>query len=131
MSIIEKWKQSAKKLKSETLALYFAYRHPQTPWYAKAFAGLVVAYAFSPIDLIPDFILVLGYPDDLILVPMAIRIAIKMVPESVMVECRWQAEEQTGEGKPANQAIAAVIILIWILLVALGIYWLAGVFRLT
>jgi uncharacterized membrane protein YkvA (DUF1232 family) len=128
-TIIEKWKQGTKKLKSETKVLYLAYKHPQTPWYAKAFAGLVVAYAFSPIDLIPDFIPVLGYLDDLILIPLGIGLAIKMIPASVMVDCRIQAEVETAEGKQTNWISVVMIILIWIILAALTIKWLAGVFK--
>ena len=126
---IEKWKQSARKLKSETHALYLAYRHPHTPWYAKAFAGLVIAYAFSPIDLIPDFIPVFGYLDDLILVPLGIALAIKMIPASVMVECRMQAEIETGEGKQANWFAAVIFIMIWLTLAASFVLWLTDSFK--
>ncbi|MCL5612169.1 MAG: YkvA family protein, partial [Chloroflexi bacterium] len=75
--MLDKLKQRARTLKHETIALYFAFRDPRTPWYAKIFAALVVAYAFSPIDLIPDFIPVLGYLDDLILVPAGIALAVR------------------------------------------------------
>ena len=126
---IEKWKQSAKKLKAETYALYLAYKHPQTPWYAKAFAGLVIAYAFSPIDLVPDFIPVLGYLDDLILVPLGIALALKMIPATVMVECRTQAQLNIREGKPVNWLTAVVIVTIWIGLAALCIIWLIDLLR--
>lgn len=126
---IEKWKQSARKLKSETKALYLAYKHPQTPWYAKAFAGLVIAYAFSPIDLVPDFIPVLGYIDDLILVPLGITLAIKMIPGSVMVDCRMQAEIETAEGKQANWISAVIIIMLWITLAVFFMLWLTNFFK--
>ena len=128
-TIVEKWKQSTKKLKAETRVLYLAYKHPQTPWYAKVFAGLVIAYAFSPIDLIPDFIPVLGYLDDLILIPLGIGLAIRMIPAGVMVDCRVQAEAETAEGKQTNWISAVMIILIWILLAALTIRGLTGVFK--
>ena len=104
-STIEKWKQYARELKDETYALYLAYRHPDTPWLAKAFAGLVIAYASSPIDLVPDFIPILGYLDDLVLVPLGIAIALKMIPDAVMVECRRQAKIDLGEGKPVNRPV--------------------------
>ena len=126
---IEKWKQRARKLKSETHALYLAYRHPQTPWYAKAFAGLVIAYALSPIDLVPDFIPIFGHLDDLILVPLGIALAMKMIPTSVMVDCRIQAEIETGEGKPANWFSAVIFIMIWLTLAAFFILWLADFFK--
>jgi uncharacterized membrane protein YkvA (DUF1232 family) len=105
--------------------LYLAYKHPLTPWYAKAFAGLVIAYAFSPIDLIPDFIPVLGYLDDMILIPFGIALALKMIPEDVMTESRTQAQNDLAEGKPVNRIAGVVIVLIWIALAALGILWLS------
>jgi len=90
-SLIEVWKQRAKKLKREVQALALAYQHPETPWYAKVFAGMVIAYSLSPIDLVPDFIPVLGYLDDLILVPLGIALAVRMIPAEVMDDCRAQA----------------------------------------
>lgn len=126
---IEKWKQSAGKLKAETYALFLAYKHPHTPWFAKAFAGLVIAYAFSPIDLVPDFIPVLGYLDDLILVPLGIALALKMIPASVMVECRTQAQIDMREGKPINWLIAVVIVTIWVGFAAVCIVWLIDLLR--
>jgi len=89
--MLESWKGRARRLKGETYALYLAYRDPRTPWYAKVFAALVVGYAFSPIDLIPDPIPVLGYLDDLLLVPLGIALALKMIPLAVLDECREQA----------------------------------------
>ena len=83
--MIETWKQRARQLKMETYAIYLAYRDPRVPWYARLFAACVVGYAFSPIDLIPDFIPVLGYLDDLIMVPVGIFFALKMIPPPVMV----------------------------------------------
>jgi uncharacterized membrane protein YkvA (DUF1232 family) len=80
MALLATLKQRARLLKSETFALYLAARHPQTPWYAKFLAAGIVAYAFSPIDLIPDFIPILGYLDDLILIPIGIALVIKLVP---------------------------------------------------
>jgi uncharacterized membrane protein YkvA (DUF1232 family) len=85
------WKQRAKQLKSEVYTLYFAYRDPRVPWYAKAFIGLTVAYACSPFDLIPDFIPILGYLDDLILVPLLAAAAVRMIPGDVMAEARETA----------------------------------------
>ncbi len=122
-ALFEKWKQSAKKLKSEVYVLFLAYRHPGTPWYAKVFAGLVIAYAFSPIDLIPDFIPVLGYLDDLILVPLGVALAVKMIPAAVMEACRAQAEIESWQDKPTNWVAAAVIIAIWVTLAVLAIIW--------
>src|SRR6266542_6142122 len=93
MTVIQKWKQHAHTIKREVYALYLAFRDPRTPWYGKVFAALVVAYAFSPIDLIPDPIPVLGYLDDLVLIPLGVALAIKMIPPEVMAECRARARE--------------------------------------
>jgi uncharacterized membrane protein YkvA (DUF1232 family) len=121
---VDFWKQRARKLKLETFALYLAYRHPQTPWYAKIFVGVVVAYAFSPIDLVPDFIPVLGYLDDLILVSLGVTLALKMIPNNVMIECRKWAQVKMREGEPVNWIMVLVILSIWVGLVALSIVWL-------
>jgi uncharacterized membrane protein YkvA (DUF1232 family) len=118
----DKYKNAAKALKTDTYALYLAYRDPRTPWYAKVWAALVVAYAFSPIDLIPDFIPVLGYLDDLLLVPLGMFLAIKLIPTEVMAECRQQAKE--NHEKPVNWWAGALIILLWIVLAGLGIAWI-------
>jgi uncharacterized membrane protein YkvA (DUF1232 family) len=118
---MERWKQRARELKAETYALYLAYKDPRTPWYARLFAACVVGYAFSPIDLIPDPIPVLGYLDDLVLVPLGIAIALKMIPPPVMAECRDKAQAAMSEGKPTNWTAAAVIVAIWLLLAALAI----------
>lgn len=118
---IERRKHQVKLLRAETYALYLAYRDPRVPWYSKAFAALVVGYAFSPIDLIPDFVPILGYLDDLIIVPIGITIALKMIPDEVMEECRADAREALRDGKPTNWAAAIVIVGIWLLLVAIFI----------
>ena len=103
----------ARKLKSEIFALYLALRDPRTPWYAKAFGALVVAYAFSPLDLIPDFVPVLGYLDDVILLPLGIWLTIRMIPLAVLDESRARVEIELRGRRPANWAAAAVIILLW------------------
>jgi uncharacterized membrane protein YkvA (DUF1232 family) len=126
---IEQWKQQARKLKIEVYALYLAYRDPRVPLYARIFAGCVVAYAFSPIDLIPDFIPVIGYLDDLVLVPLGIKIALSMIPENVMNESREKAQEIIRQGKPVNRVAAVIIILIWLLLAALSIALLIKAFK--
>jgi uncharacterized membrane protein YkvA (DUF1232 family) len=121
MKVIAEWKRRAKQLKTETYSIYLAYKDPRTPWYARLFAACVVGYAFSPIDLIPDPIPVLGYLDDLILVPLGLALALKMIPPSVLDECRARAEEAMREDKPTNWAAAAVIMAIWLLLAALAV----------
>ena len=118
---IDHWKQQARQLKVEVYALYLAYKDPRVPWYARVFSACVVAYAFSPIDLIPDPVPLLGYLDDLILIPLGIKIAICMIPINVMAESREKAREIIRQGKPVNWIAAMVIIFIWIILAALGV----------
>ncbi len=119
---IEGWKARARQLKTEVYTLYLAYRDPRTPWYAKVLTALVVGYAFSPIDLIPDFIPVLGYLDDLVLIPLGVWAAMKMIPAEVMNESRAKAREAVAEGKPVNKVAAGAIIAIWIgLAVMIGV----------
>lgn len=116
-------KQRAKQLKADTYALYLAARHPNTPWYAKLLVAGIVAYAFSPIDLIPDFIPVLGYLDDLILLPMGIALAIRLIPPPVMAECRTRAHDAFKSGKPVSRVAGAIIAAIWLALAALCVAW--------
>ena len=123
MSVLERLKGRARSLKTELYALYLAYRDPRVPWYARILAICVVGYAFSPIDLIPDPIPILGYLDDLILVPLGVWLTIKLIPVDVLVECREQAKHQSQTGAPTNWVAAGLIIAIWILLAVL-----AGVF---
>lgn len=118
MMLLENLKRWAQQLKSDVFTLYFVARHPKTPLYAKLFIACVVAYAMSPIDLIPDFIPIIGYLDDLILVPLGIVIAIKLVPNWIVVECRIQAQELDSKRK-ANWKAGVVIILIWLFLTGL------------
>ncbi|TVY11787.1 YkvA family protein [Paenibacillus cremeus] len=113
-SALQKLKSKARSIKQNVFVLYLAYKDPRVPWYVKLFAICVVAYAFSPIDLIPDFIPVLGYLDDLIIVPLGIALALKMIPEPVLADCRWKAEELRKNGKPKNWITGAIFIAIWI-----------------
>jgi uncharacterized membrane protein YkvA (DUF1232 family) len=115
------WKQRAREVQTEVYAIYLAYKDPRVPWYARVFAGCVVAYAFSPIDLIPDPIPVLGYLDDLVLIPLGVVLAVRMIPAPVLADCREQAKEVMKQGKPVNRAAAAVIIAIWVVLAVLAI----------
>jgi uncharacterized membrane protein YkvA (DUF1232 family) len=104
--------QWARALKRESLALYYAARDARTPWYAKLLAGAIVAYALSPIDLIPDFIPVLGLLDELLLLPAAIWLALRLVPEQVLVESRARAEAALE--RPTSRVAAVVIVFVWI-----------------
>ncbi len=102
---------------------------PKNPWYAKALAGCIVTYALSPIDLIPDFIPILGYVDELILLPVGIAAIRKMIPPVVLDECLLKAKEGSIRRKGKNWAVAGVIIVVWIILPVLAVYWVGRYFR--
>ena len=123
MQTIEKWKQKARALKQELHALYFACKDKRTPWYAKALGVCVIGYALSPIDLIPDPVPILGYVDDLILLPLGLAAVRKMIPPAVLAECRIKAQEASAEPKRKNWIAAGVIIAIWIVLAVLAFLW--------
>jgi len=126
---IEHAKQQARQLKTEIYALYLAYQDPRVPWFARVFAACVVGYAFSPIDLIPDFIPIFGYLDDLILVPLGIKLALAMIPENVMLESREKARQAIHAGLPVNRLAAVIIITIWLLLAVFGIVFIIRWFK--
>ena len=128
MSLMRSWKAKAHDLKTEVYALYLAYRDPRVSWLARIFAALVVAYAFSPIDLIPDPIPVLGYLDDLILIPAGVVLARRMIPAEVLAECRARAKEVVASDKPVNRAAAVAIVAIWLIAIGFTVVWLAKVF---
>jgi uncharacterized membrane protein YkvA (DUF1232 family) len=123
MNVMKEWKLKVQQIKVETYALYLAYRDPRTPWYAKLLAAGVVAYAVSPVDLIPDFIPVLGILDDLVIVSLGAALAIKMVPKEVMTECREKARNamEPSASKRTRCLVAAIVVAIWCLLAALVI----------
>ena len=116
---IKSWKIKSKGLKTEAYALYLASKHPRTPWYAKVLAALIIGYAFSPIDLIPDFIPVVGYLDDLILIPLGISLLFKIIPGDILEECRAKAEANPSKGRPKSWVAAIIIVLIWLLAIYL------------
>lgn len=113
------WKERTKHLKEELSALVLAARDPRVPWYTKAFAVMIIGYALSPIDLIPDFIPVLGYVDDLLLLPAGIVLLIRMIPPVVLEECREKVKG--GEGfSPGRHPVASIcIILVWCAVIAI------------
>ncbi len=117
---IESLRRKVEGLKSETHALVLAARHPRTPWHAKALAVFIVAYAVSPIDLIPDFIPVVGYLDDLVIIPAGIGLLIRIIPGDVLQECREKARSEPISLRK-NWVMGAGVILIWLLLVYLGL----------
>jgi uncharacterized membrane protein YkvA (DUF1232 family) len=117
---IEAWKQRADELRTDVYAVYLARKDPRVPLSAKIFAACVVGYVFSPIDLIPDFIPVLGYLDDLVLVPLGVAFSIRMIPPVVMAEYRDKAQEVMRQGRPANRTAAVIVLAIWLLLATVG-----------
>jgi len=118
----------ARQLKAETIALWFCCRHPATPLAAKILATVVVAYALSPIDLIPDFIPVIGYLDDVILIPIGIYFTLKLIPLPVIDECRIQARAwmDAHKDKPRNYNAAGVIVCLWLAALWLAWRWFAA-----
>lgn len=114
--MIDRLKARARALKRETAALALAYQDARTPWYARLVAALVVAYLFSPIDLIPDFIPVLGYLDDLLLVPLGITLAVRLIPPAVMADARARAGEPAGRRSLAGWLAAGLIVCVWLAL---------------
>ena len=126
MTIIGRLKIWAMRVKRDGVTLWFAGKHARTPWYAKALGVFVVAYALSPIDLIPDFIPVLGYVDDVILLPGLIWFAIRLLPPDVLADCRGEADEwmQANGSKPSSKAGAILIVLLWLAVGAALWIWL-------
>ena len=112
-------KERAGKLKTDLPALFLALKDRETPVLAKVFAGIAVAYALSPVDLIPDFIPVLGYLDDVILLPVLIVITVKLIPAPVLERCRAQSEGRWKDGKPKKWVYAIPIVLIWLVIITL------------
>jgi uncharacterized membrane protein YkvA (DUF1232 family) len=127
MPLLSALRQRARDLKAETIALYLAARHPGTPWYAKLLVAAIAAYALSPIDLIPDFIPVLGYLDDIILIPLGIALAVRMIPQPILEECRQRAQDIIARGRPVSRIAGAVIVVLWIGLGALFAVWVYAV----
>ena len=122
MNLLEKLKSWARLLKQNIVMLWFATKHPLTPWLPKAICIFIVAYALSPIDLIPDFIPILGYVDDLILLPMLIWIAIRLIPNPIIQESRIQADAWllNKQSKPKSYLGLFIVIIVWLLLLWLS-----------
>ncbi len=118
----------ARQLKAETITLWFCCKHPATPMAAKILATIVVAYALSPIDLIPDFIPVIGYLDDVILIPIGIYFTLKLVPQPIIDECRGKARVwlEARQAKPRNYMAAGVIVIVWLCLLWWAWRWYKG-----
>lgn len=121
-TMLARTKQWARAIKRDVIALWIAARDPRVPWYAKALATTIAAYALSPIDLIPDFIPVLGYLDDLVIVPVGILLVVSLIPAPLMAEFRDQAAVIAQ--KPRSTTAAAIIVVVWIAAAALAGWWL-------
>ena len=120
------WQERVRNLKRDVVAIAFAVRDPRVPWYAKAVGACVVAYALSPIDLIPDFVPVLGYLDDLVLVPLGLLLVLRLIPADILAEHRVAAAAVVE--RPVSRAGAAVVIVVWVLAAALLAFWVARAF---
>jgi len=129
MSVLASFKARAAELKREVLAIYLAAKHPRTPWYSKLVVVAIVAYVLSPIDLIPDFIPVLGLLDEIILLPLALALVVKLVPEDVMSECRSRALERRPEETLLGRLGAAFVVVVWLGVVVLALIWMSGAAR--
>lgn len=114
-TMLDSLKQKAKRLKKEVYVLYLVYSHPGVPWYKKLFILLIITYAFSPIDLIPDFIPVLGALDDLFLIPLGIIIAMKMIPKEIWDECRLKVDEGFQIDKSFGRYGAVLVVILWLI----------------
>ncbi|MBJ8477811.1 DUF1232 domain-containing protein [Acinetobacter pittii] len=128
MSWLQSLKEWAKRLKKQIIMLWFASKHPQMPWFPKFIAVVAVAYAFSPIDLIPDFIPILGLLDEAIILPMLIWLAVRFTPQQVILDAEQQAEEwlDQQERRPQNYLVAVLIILVWITLALMAYFYFGG-----
>ena len=126
MHLANRLKTWAQSVKRDGVTLWFAARHPQTPWYAKALGLFVVAYALSPIDLVPDFIPVLGYVDDVILLPVLIWLTIRLLPPEILAECRSQADAwmQANGAKPRSRLGIVLVVLVWLTVGTAAWWWL-------
>ena len=125
MHVTEHLRTWARRVKRDGVTLWFAGRHPRTPWHAKALGVFVVAYALSPIDLIPDFIPVLGYVDDVLLLPSLIWLAIRLVPQPVLAECRVQADDwlRARGARPTSRIGAVLVVLSWVVVIVTALGW--------
>lgn len=127
--MLTKLKTKAKELKRETYTLYLVYKDSRVSWWKRLFLGVVIGYAVCPIDLIPDFIPVIGYLDDLILVPIGISIALKLIPREIIEECRKKAREGKNKEVPVGKKATLVIISIWIIGLIILSIWIIDMLR--
>lgn len=128
--MLQKLKSKVKKLKEQSLVLYYSYKNPKLPLWKKIFVGMVIGYLFSPIDLIPDFIPIIGYLDDLIIVPLGISISLKLIPKDILDESRRKVQENDIKNLPIGKKTAIFIILLWITGIFLLLYFMVKLFHL-
>lgn len=121
-SALPKLKAWARSIKRDVVAVWLAARDPRVPWHVKALAAAIAAYALSPIDLIPDFIPLIGYLDDLLIVPLGILLVIRLIPKELMIEFREEAEQRMT--RPTSRLAAAIIVALWVATAALLLWWL-------
>ena len=126
--MMQSWKRRARQLSAQTYTLYLAYRHPKTPWYAKLLAALIVGYVFSPIDPIPDFIPGVGLLDEMVVVPIGVWMATKMVPQVVLEECQEKASAVALGEKRVSRMAAVMVVGVWLVCVALAVFLALCVF---
>ena len=126
-AMLSRLKQWARTLKRDVIALWIAARDPRTPWHAKALAAAVAAYALSPIDLIPDFIPVIGYLDDLLIAPIGIALTVRLIPPELMAEFRQKAAEQAS--RPQSRIAAPMIVAIWLIALAAFGFWFLSIWN--
>jgi uncharacterized membrane protein YkvA (DUF1232 family) len=119
--VLERLREQARRLKAQTYAIYLVARDPRTPWFAKLLAAIVVGYALSPIDLIPDFIPVLGYLDDLLLIPLGLWLVVRLVPEAVLADAQERAASMIENELPPARGAAIAVVAVWLLLAAFAI----------
>ncbi len=123
---LSSWKAAARRLRQEVQALILAAKDPRVPWVARALAVVIIAYALSPIDLIPDFVPILGHLDDLILIPLGVALVIRLIPPAVLAECRERARAADAGAARSGRIAALCIALLWALLLGFTIRWIAG-----
>jgi len=129
IEMLEKLQRKGKELKRKTYTIYLVYRDKRVPFWKRLFLGVVIGYAVSPIDLIPDFIPVLGYLDDLILIPLGLYIALKFIPAEIFKECEQVALNEENHQIPLNRTVMFIIVFFWIIGLLIIFNWIFGVLK--
>ncbi len=129
MKLLQNLREKARALNTEVYALYLAYKHPKVSWVAKIVVALTIGYALSPIDLIPDFIPVFGFLDDLLIVPAGIALSIRLIPPEVMQECRQRSQELFRSEKPKVRYAWLVVVFSWLIILAAALMFGYKFFR--